>query len=164
MVNHLVKDKRLPVSKKSVYNVLNKNDEGKFVGNEWREFGRKRYLDEDKIKEISTEIKIKNGDSLTAKAIKEKIIDSKKESAEKWGIVPLIKLIFNPCPRTVSNYCAFLAHQSRLSLSKTVITKTFGRYTAENSLISAMVLLCVIAATHCFVVPEYDADMYRGYK
>ena len=44
---------------------------------------------------------------------------------------------------------------------KLLSPNTSGRYTAENSLISAMALLCVIAATHCFVVPEYNPDMYR---
>ena len=50
-------------------------------------------------------------------------------------------------PKTLTNYCALLAHKTGVSLCNEAITKTAGRYTAENILISAVALLCVVAAT-----------------
>ena len=63
--------------------------------------------------------------------------------------------------RTLTNYQALIAHQSDVSISKTVVTKSVGRFTAENSLISAMALLCVIAATHYVIVPEIRKELYH---
>lgn len=37
-------------------------------------------------------------------------------------------------------------------------------YTTENSLISAMALLCVIASTHFWSATDIDADLYRDVK
>jgi len=48
-------------------------------------------------------------------------------------------------PKTLANYGTLLAYQSGLSICKEVIAKTSGRHTVENSLISAMVLLCTVA-------------------
>ena len=39
--------------------------------------------------------------------------------------------------------------------------KTFIHYTAENSLISAMTLLCVISATHYKVVSKTSSDIEK---
>ena len=54
-----------------------------------------------------------------------------------------------------------MAYQSGISIAKDVVTKTSGCYTAENSLISAMALLCVIASTHFITVPDIQREIYR---
>ena len=44
---------------------------------------------------------------------------------------------------TARNYLALLASQDKIHLAKTTVPKTNARFTAENSLMSAVSLLCV---------------------
>ena len=62
---------------------------------------------------------------------------------------------------TVSNYKAKVASQKNVSICNTVVSKTRTRYTAENSLISAMALLCVVAASHYFICDEDQLQIER---
>ena len=52
-----------------------------------------------------------------------------------------------------------LAASSGISISTTSVTKSSTRYTAENSLISAMALLGVVATTHYFVCDEGQLEL-----
>ena len=57
-----------------------------------------------------------------------------------------------------------IACRPGVSICNKTVSKTFGRYTAENSLISAMALLCVVASTHFWPTTLIDCDLYRDAK
>ena len=53
-----------------------------------------------------------------------------------------------PSHTTINNYKAMLATSEGVSICSSTISKTNTRYTAENSLISSMALICTVAASH----------------
>ena len=65
---------------------------------------------------------------------------------------------------TIHNYAALLASKNiyiYIYITTSEILKTCKRYTAENSLISVMTLLCVISATQYEVVSETSSDVEK---
>ena len=70
------------------------------------------------------------------------------------GNVPITNINNQPVMRTLTNYKALIANNKGVSICTTVTPKTTTRYTSENSLISSMALLCVIASTHYIAVTE----------
>ena len=127
----------------------------------WGEISAPRFLKDKDMKEMNDLLTMKNGHSINDEFILNKIKERKKKDVEKQGLVALQSENYEPHPRTLMNYSLVLARNANTSIYKTVITKLSGRYTAENSLVSAMALLCVIAATHFVVVPEKLIDIYQ---
>ena len=75
------------------------------------------------------------------------------------GCAPITKTNISPHPSTLTNYQALLACREGASVCTSVTPKTQTRYSAEILLISAMTLLCCVAATHYNVVtPETIED------
>lgn len=54
----------------------------------------------------------------------------------------------NPCNGPLVNYQAAIAKSDGVSITTSIVPKTRTGHLAENCLISAMVLVCVVAATH----------------
>ena len=75
------------------------------------------------------------------------------------GRVPITKFDMKPSRTTLSNYSAVLANTDGVSICITVISKSRTRYTAENSLISAMALICVVVATHFDISSDVSMDI-----
>ena len=66
----------------------------------------------------------------------------------------------NPSHTSINNYKAVLPSQSSVSITTIAISNTNNRYTAEKSLISAMVFLVVAASTH-FILTNKENDEIR---
>ena len=62
------------------------------------------------------------------------------------------------------NYSSLIASQTGIGITNTTIQKNCGRYTSENSLISAMALFFVIALTHFVPVLKLDSHVYHELK
>ena len=67
---------------------------------------------------------------------------------DNFSRVPIIKIGITPSKQTCKKYIALVANENDVSICTSVMSKTRKRYTAEFFLISAMVLICVISATH----------------
>ena len=72
------------------------------------------------------------------------------------GRVPITKLDLEPSCQTLTNYTAILANTDGVSICNSAVAKSKTRYTAENSLISAMALICVVAATHFDMISRFQ--------
>ena len=81
-----------------------------------------------------------------------------KEKVIARGRIPITKEDITPCMDTLINYQAAIASEENVSICTSVVPKTRTRYSAENSLISAMALLCVIAAIHYDVCTEIQPE------
>ena len=65
-----------------------------------------------------------------------------------------------PSETSLRNYKALLyCTQPNISIKATSISKTNSRYTAENSLISAMAFALVVATTHYMITYNESKEM-----
>ena len=126
--------------------------------------GKPRLLTKSDVSDIVNELSTKNGLSFGRYMIAEKIRKSQESGIKSSGRVPLTTLDYQPKVNTINSYASLIASQAGVSINNTTISKTYGRYTAENSLISAMALLCVIAWTHFVPVLEMNSQMYHELK
>ena len=128
------------------------------------QFGPPRLLNDIDINLLSYNLKKANGISIGDDESRDKIIENQKIAVEERLLVPIMIVDFKPSKMTLTNYWALVAHQSGVSITSKVIKKTPGRYTAENSLISAMALLCVVACTHYMPALDYQQDIEEEMK
>ena len=74
-----------------------------------------------------------------------------------------VKVVLNrtkgPCKSTLTNYIALMAHSPEISICTSTTSKTTTRFTAENSLISAMSLCCLVAYTHYDITTEENQKL-----
>ena len=66
---------------------------------------------------------------------------------KEQGRVPLV-VDRNPCKVIIINYKGLISSANGVLICTNATLKTLTRYTAENSLTSAMALLCVIITIH----------------
>ena len=162
-IEYIIKRKLIPIKRTALYDLLNRYRAGKSIRNTWNAPGRSRLLEDPDIQAITSELINTNGSSIGAQIVEEKIKEVQESNVRRDGLVPIMNS--DKMKRTsVSNYMALIAHQPGISICRKVIDKTTSRYTAENSLISAMSLLCIIAATHFMVVPHMISDIYNEVK
>ena len=62
---------------------------------------------------------------------------------------------------TIHNYAALIDSKNYISITTLALPKTCTRYTAENSLISEIALLCAIYATIYEVVSKTSSDVEK---
>ena len=101
----------------------------------------------------------KSGQTIKNDELLSIIKETRSKNIEAVGLVPICATK-NPSHTSINNYKAVLASQSSVSINTTAISKTNNRYTAENSLISAMTFLVVIASTH-FILANEEKDKIR---
>ena len=163
IIQYMISGNKIPIKREGIYKLLKRSNDGKQIRNTWNAAGRARLLDDTHIDRITNELIHKHGLSIGTETVKKKIMEVQESKAVENGLVPILNSN-KPCRSSLSNYMALLATQPGINICKQVIDKTKSRYTAENSLISAMALLCVVAATHIFVVPKMISDIYHGIK
>ena len=59
---------------------------------------------------------------------------------------------------------ASITSSNGVSICTSVTPKTTTRYKAESSLISTMVLMCVVVVAHCDVCTDIQLDIERDVK
>ena len=97
-------------------------------------------------------------------SISEKNQQAQLRPVSERGRVLLNKMDYQPHRKTLHNYAALNASEKNIYITTSAILKTCTRYTAENSLISAMELLCVISATHYEVVSETSSNVDKDIR
>ena len=110
--------------------------------------GRDSLIQQKDITDIASQLNCISGSAMSTKDIQQKIHQAQPRSVSERGCIPLTKLDYHPHGTTLRNYAALISSKNNISITTSEISKTFTRYTSENSLISAMALLCVISATH----------------
>lgn len=78
------------------------------------------------------------------------------KKADELGLVPIMDKFKVSVKTTIDNYMAECANIDGIHIVTSVTSKITTRYTAENSLISSMALLGLVACTHFVVVEEKD--------
>ena len=71
-----------------------------------------------------------------------------QEDVKAKGIVSVTTVDMKPSSQTWTTYSAILASTDRVFICNTAVTTSSTSYSAENSLISTMALICVMAALH----------------
>ena len=89
----------------------------------------------------------------------DQIVESQKKRLIDNGFVPLNDAKFKPLPQSIRNWRAVLANEETVSICTSATPKTTTRYTAENSLISAMAFLCIVANIHYNISAEPQVDV-----
>lgn len=117
-------------------------------------------MENDDVDEVVEVLAKKVGKSIGKKDVNNILVAHQKKRFEKKGFVALN--IPNKLNRTsINNYGAVIASSNKISISKTAVDKSDARFTAENSLMSAVALLIVVAATHFVVVSTEDPDIRK---
>ena len=77
-------------------------------------------------------------------AIEDSITSIQLSTIDNVGHVPMTKMGIIPNKQTCKHYLDLVANEIDVSIYRSIISKTRTRYTAENSLISAIALMCRI--------------------
>ena len=77
------------------------------------------------------------------------------------GIQPLDPNSIAPSNTTVRNYQSLIAAQPNVSITRTAITKGVTRFTAKNSLRSAMSFILTAAASHFVLTTRLNPDVLK---
>ena len=159
LINHAVETNLVPFKRLALYDFLNRAAEKKNIRSQWKHVGRGRLLDDQHLDELHLELTKCNGLTIDKNDIKKKMQENQHKLVVENGCVPITKTSISPHHSTLANYQALLVCREGVSICTSVTSKTQTRYSAENSLISAMALLCCVAATHYDVsTPETIED------
>ena len=147
LIKYTIDNKLIPVNRAAAFRLLQRHEAGEVVRNEWRKVGRNRMMDDTEVKRIVDDLTLYSGKTISNEEIKEQLKQAQVKRIKDQGRVPLTNGI-DPCKATIINYKGLISSTNGVSMCTNTTPKTRTRYTAENSLISAMALLCVIATTH----------------
>ena len=111
-------------------------------------------LGKPKANKLVKRLKTCSGSVITADDIVEKINETRVREADRLGLVPITSKHYKPCRATIDNCLAEIANSEGVHIDTSVSSKTSSRYTAENSLISSMALVILVACTHFIVVEK----------
>ena len=164
LMNEILSKKLVPASKSQPSCLLRNHKEGKqIIDNDWNSPGQPRLLKDKDITNISDALKEESGITIGENELISIIKDTRSKNIEAAGLVPICATK-NPSRTTVNNYKCVLASQASVSITTTAISKTNNRYTAENSLISAMAFLIVVASTHFILANEENDEIRKEMK
>ena len=163
-MNEILSRKLVPASKSQLNCLLRDHKEGKqIIDNDWNSRGQPRLLKDKDITKISDALEKESGKTIGENELISIIKDTRSKNIEAAGLVPICATK-NPSRTSVNNYKCVLASQASVSITTTAISKTNNRYTAENSLISAMAFLIVVASTHFILANEENDEIRKEMK
>ena len=163
LASHLITNNLVPVQRTAIMRIIQDEENGKMVKQSWNMRGRTPLLNDEEIHELKCELTMYSGKTFASSDLKEKIKDAQNRRVIAQGRVPL-QLPSDPSRASLCNYRALLSSVEGVSLCTSAVSKTNTRFTAENSLISAMAFLCVVASTHYDVATEIQADLEKDMK
>ena len=117
-------------------------------------------MDPEKLHPLLDRIIKEEGRSITKTDVKNALEDQQWLAMEEKGIAH-IGVKKEACDCTAVNYAIYLATKGEVSFAQSVTRKTSTRYTAEMSLISAMVYCATVAATHYLMGKRDDYFMEK---
>ena len=102
-----------------------------------------------------------SGSKISTNNFRKNIQQAQLRSVSESGRVPLTKIDYHPHRTTIHNYAALIVREKNISITTSETPNTCTCYTAENSFIYAMALLCVISTTRYEVVSETSSDIKK---
>ena len=163
LVKYLINKKLVPVQKTTIFRIIADSKNGKEIKDDWNIRGRTPLINDKEFDHLKKGLTLYSGKTITSKDLKQKIKDIQLGRIRSKGCVPL-QICADPSRTTISNYRALLAASEGISLCTSAISKTNTRYTAENSLISSMAFLCVVASTHYDIAAEIETVVENDMK
>ena len=109
------------------------------------------------------ELNSENGRTIGNDKLSEIIQTTQENRIQKSGCIPLTSLK-HPSQTTLNNSKAVISSQSSISITTSAIQKTNNRFTAENSLISSMSFILVIASTHYMTTYDEQQETRQDMK
>ena len=114
----------------------------------WNNKGRPGMLTLDELRLLAAKLKVERGHTIKLETFMPMVVDFLKDKYQKEGKAT-DGVDITPSKRTVSNMMALLAALNEQEILDFVPQpKTNTRYTAENSLMSAMAFAATVAGTH----------------
>ena len=164
LLDAIVKSQLVPVKRRNI-NTLMQNYRAhgmhlKGLHRDWGSTGRNPLLSNNDVTDMVAQLQSQPGRCMEKEDIRAAIKDKVKKNMEARGILS----DFEPSEGTVENYRSLAAAQPNVSISKSSITKSKTRFTAENSLRSAMSFVLAVAATHFVLSTEPNPDVLRDSK
>ena len=107
---------------------------------------------------------------IIADEIVEKINETRVRETDQLGFVPITSKNCKPYRATIYNCLVEITNLEGFHIATSISSKTPSRYTAENSLISSMALVFLVAYTHfsCCSMHKvsiwYTFHMYKFFK
>ncbi len=152
MMDAMIENNQVPVtSRKAIQEMIRKAKEPSCAPPEtWGARGRKAHLSVDELETAVSSLGLLKGGTWGIKEVTEHVAAVREAKAAKQGM-KVTSVIDACCSRTNKNYMAQLVTMKGISLSTSAIQKTNRRFTAENSLMSAMSFACAVAHSHFIV-------------
>ena len=143
----------IPIKRRQVEKLMEGFEkEGKSLASlnkNWGTTGREPLVSVADVTEIANKSLHENpGHCLEQHSIKAAIVEKRKEAMLARGIQPLNDQAIAPSEASLRNHKAMFAAEPGVSITRTATVKTHTRFTAENSLRSAMAFMLTTAATH----------------
>ena len=161
-IEQVIKENLVPVKRSMLYKLLkNAKDDGQFPTPDqpWGDAGRPALLSISDMKLLAQNLKQTAGKTVD-KEIENAIIQKQQERAIQQGLVPITTPGACPDPKTVRNYKSLMASLPDISVIRNAVPKTQTRYTAENSWMSSVCFMVLVAATH-FIPLSTKSNQYE---
>jgi hypothetical protein len=159
LMEKLVEKKEVPVGMTAMYRALRREREGLPNDRPWNAKGAPRLISKEGLVEIRSHLDSMGGKTIGSKEVRERIVEFQQEAIRSQGRVPIGTHIV-PTQQTIRNYSARLAAMKGMDFSQRTTIKSSTRYTAENSLISSMAFLLLVASTHYVVTRHKNQKVY----
>jgi hypothetical protein len=112
------------------------------------------------MKSLAQNLEQTVGRTAGGKEIVNAIEQKQRKRALERGLVPITTKGVTPSPKTIWNYTAVLASDPEISVIRKAIPKTQTRYTAENSWMSSVCFMILVAATH-YIPMTTQTNLYE---
>ncbi len=164
LINHLVASNLVPIKEMGFIDFSVEKKSNEKISEEWGQTGCNKVLGKPEAEKLIKKLKTHTGSVINADDVIEKINKTRIRQADEMGLVPITSKNYKPCRATIDNYMAEIANSDGVHIASSVTKKTSSRYTTENSLISSMCLVVLVAATHFIIVKERDQEIEKMLK
>ena len=164
LMNQFIASGRVPVQTPSaVSRVIRNAKKGNKIPECWGA-GRPRHLSLATFDTIVKDSHHMNGKAVLKESFLDYIREEQATATRERGCEPITQIDFRPSNKTLNNYYAYLCSIEGMSIKTSTTVKTRTRYVAENSLISSMALVSVVAATHYNITVHSHPDVEKQIK
>ena len=106
------------------------------------------FLNTSDLKAVAQNLKQNEGKTAGDKEIVNAIVQKQEERAIQQGLVPITTMGICPDQKTIRNYKSLMASLPDISVIRNAVPKPQTRFTAENSWMSSVAFMILVAATH----------------
>ena len=167
-VNKIADANLVPCQKRNINKLLQKHEEKGLsleeLNKPWGAKGRNPILDNSDLANITAKLNSEGGRCISKENVEAALVQHQKQELLNRGIQPLNSSSILPSQTTVRNYHSLMAAQPNVSITRTATVKSPTRFTAENSLRSAMSFILTAAASHFVLATTVNPDVLKDLK